>query len=80
MLAKIHPALQPMLHEMFFATRLILVEGLEDVAYITTYLHLLGKWDDYRCSGCHIIPVNAKSQLLQSLVIARHMGIPLYRN
>ena len=31
-LAKIHQALQPSLNEMFFATRLVLVESLEDVA------------------------------------------------
>jgi predicted ATP-dependent endonuclease of OLD family len=78
-LAKIHQTLQePMLNEMFFASKLILVEGQEDVAYITAYLHLLGKWDEYRRSGCHIVPVGAKSKLLQPLVIAKHMGIPVF--
>lgn len=77
-LAKIHQALQPTLNEMFFATRLILVEGLEDVAYITTYLNLLGRWDEYRRLGCHIVPVDKKSALLQPLLIARHMGIPTF--
>jgi putative ATP-dependent endonuclease of the OLD family len=63
---------------MFFATRLVLVEGVEDVAYITTYLNLLDKWDDYRQTGCHIVPVNGKSQLLQPLVIAKGMRIPTF--
>ncbi|HML29391.1 MAG TPA: AAA family ATPase, partial [Hyphomicrobium sp.] len=75
-LAKIHQALQPSLSEMFFASRLILVEGLEDIAYLTTYLHLLGLWDDYRRTGCHLIACNGKSEILQSLVIAKGLGIP----
>jgi predicted ATP-dependent endonuclease of OLD family len=77
-MAKIHQALQPSLNEMFFATRLVLVEGLEDVGYITTYLNLLGKWDEYRRIGCHIVPVNGKSEMLRPLVIAKHMRIPTF--
>jgi putative ATP-dependent endonuclease of OLD family len=38
--AKLHSILQPHLSEMFFAARLVLVEGVEDVAYITAYLAL----------------------------------------
>ena len=77
-LAKIHQALQPSLNEMFFTRRLILVEGLEDVAYILTYLNLMEKTAEFRRLGCHIVPVNGKSELLQPLLIARHMKIPTY--
>ncbi len=77
-LAKIHQALQPSLNEMFFTRRLILVEGLEDVAYLWSYLHLLEKEDDFRRLGGHIVATNGKSSLLQPLVIARHMRIPTY--
>lgn len=77
-LAKINQALQPSLNEMFFATRLVLVEGLEDVAYIAAYLNLLGKWDEYRRIGCHVVPANGKRELLQPLVIAKHMRIPTF--
>jgi predicted ATP-dependent endonuclease of OLD family len=77
-LAKVHQALQPVTNEMFFTRRLILVEGLEDVAYLLAYLNLLDKFDDYRRIGCHIVPTNGKSELLQPLVIAKHMGIPTY--
>jgi len=76
--AKINQSLQPSLNEMFFATRLILVEGLEDVAYITAYLNLLGKWDEYRRIGYHIVPVGGKSELLRPLIIAKHMRIPTF--
>ena len=78
MLAKVHQALQPSLNEMFFTSRLILVEGLEDTAYILTYLNLMNKEDEFRRLGCHIVPVNGKSELLQPLLIARHMQIPTY--
>lgn len=77
-LAEINQALQPSLNEMFFASTLILVEGLEDADYITAYMHLLGKWDDYRRAGCYIVPVIVKSRLLQPLIIAKHMGIPTF--
>ena len=77
-LAKIHQALQSGLNEMFFTRRLVLVEGLEDVAYILAYINLLERSDEYRGLGCHIVPANGKSELLQPVVIAKHMGIPTY--
>jgi predicted ATP-dependent endonuclease of OLD family len=77
-LAKIHQSLQPSLSEMFFTRRLILVEGLEDVAYITAYLNLMGRWDDFRSLGSHIVPVNGKSELLHPIIIAKHMKISTY--
>ena len=77
-LAKIHQLFQLGINEMFFTHRLILVEGLEDVAYILTYLELLGKFNDYRRTGCHIVPVNGKSQMLLPLIVAKHMNIPTY--
>jgi predicted ATP-dependent endonuclease of OLD family len=77
-LAKIHQALQPELSEMFFAQRLVFVEGLEDIAYITTYLHLLGLWDEYRRFGYHIIPTDGKSEMQQPLAIAKCLLIPAF--
>ena len=77
-LAKIHQALQPSLNEMFFTRRLILVEGLEDAAYLWSYLHLLDKEDKFRSLSGHIVATNGKSELLQPLVIASHMKIPTY--
>ncbi|MEJ5376509.1 MAG: AAA family ATPase [bacterium] len=77
-LAKIHQALQPALSEMFFASRLVFVEGLEDTAYLTTYLHLLGSWDEYRRLGCHLIPTDGKSEMLQPLAVAKSLEIPAF--
>ncbi|WP_447974571.1 ATP-dependent nuclease [Nitrospira sp. Kam-Ns4a] len=77
-LAKIHQALQPGLSEMFFASRIVFVEGLEDAAYLTTYLHVLGLWDEYRRLGCHLIPTDGKSEMLQPLAVAKSLKIPVF--
>jgi energy-coupling factor transporter ATP-binding protein EcfA2 len=77
-LAKIHQALQPALNEMFFCSRLVLVEGPEDSAYLSSCLHLIGKWEEFRRAGCHIVPVGGKSELIQPLAIARNLKIPTY--
>ena len=74
--AKLHQTLHANLNEMFFAQRLILVEGIEDAAYITTHLQLNRQWNDYRRLGCHIIPVGGKSQLIQPLAVANAFNIP----
>lgn len=75
-LAKIHQELQPHINEMFFTKCLVLVEGLEDLAYITTYLHLTQSWEDYRRWGCHMVPTGGKSHMIPALLIAKRMGIP----
>ncbi len=77
-LLRIHQALQLDLSEMFFTSNLILVEGLEDVAYLMSCIQLMDKMDAFQRLGCHIVPANGKSQLLQPLVIARKMGISTY--
>lgn len=76
--AKIHQALQPAMKEMFFCPVLVLVEGLEDVAYITSSLHLLGLWEKWRQVGGHVVAVNGKSEFLQPLTIAQLMRIPTF--
>lgn len=78
LVAKIHQALQPGIAEMFFSHIPILVEGLEDVAYITTELHLSRLWSEFRRLGCHIIPVNGKDRLIQPLAIALELGLPVF--
>jgi predicted ATP-dependent endonuclease of OLD family len=75
--AKLNQILQPSLNEMFFTQRLILVEGLEDLAYISSWLLISGRWDEYRRLGCHIVPCNGKSYLIQPLVIAKGLDIPV---
>jgi putative ATP-dependent endonuclease of the OLD family len=78
MLAKLESALHPVMREMFFADVLIFVESNEDVAAISTYMHLTGLWDEFRRLGCHFIPAEGKSKLLQPLIIARRLEIPAF--
>ncbi len=78
LVAKIHQALQPNIAEMFFARVPVLVEGLEDVSYITTALHLSDHWSEFRRIGCQLIPVNGKEKLIQPLAIAMELGLPIF--
>jgi len=78
LVARIHQALQPGISEMFFSRVPIFVEGQEDVAYITTALHLHGQWSEFRRLGCHFIPVNGKDKLIQPLAIAIELGLPFF--
>jgi predicted ATP-dependent endonuclease of OLD family len=77
-LAKINQALQPSLNEIFFTPALVLVEGLEDVAYIATYLHLLGLWDECRRLGLYLVPANGKSHMIEPLAATTLLSIPVF--
>ncbi|WP_080404725.1 ATP-dependent nuclease [Burkholderia ubonensis] len=76
-MAKVSQVLQPALNELFFAQRLILVEGLEDAAYIHSWLNLTDRWDRFRARGVHVVPVHAKHAILQPLLIAKGFDIPV---
>lgn len=78
MLAKLQPILNPTINEMFFCSNLILVEGLEDLAYLSTYIVLCDRIVDFRKCGCHIVPVGGKSELPKPIAIANQLGIPVY--
>lgn len=78
MIAKLYPTLRPEISEMFFCRKLILVEGIEDVAYLTSYIQLMGRLSDFRRSGYHIIPVGKKSELLKPLAIAKLLKIEVF--
>ena len=78
MLAKLYPSLNPLVNEMFFCKILILTEGIEDVAYITSYLTLTEKMSEYRRYGCHIVPAGGKSELIKPLAMAKLLNIPVF--
>lgn len=78
MIAKLYPILRPEISEMFFSKKLVLVEGIEDVAYLTSYIQLMGRLSDFRRSGYHIIPVGGKSELIKPLAIAKLLNIEVF--
>lgn len=78
MVAKLYPTLNPVTNEMFFCKILILTEGIEDIAYISSYLILTGKIRDFRMYGCHIVPFDGKSKLVKPLAMAKLLNIPAF--
>jgi len=78
MVAKLYPSLNPIINEMFFCKVLILVESQEDLAYITSYIILIGKSEEFRQYGCHIVPVAGKNNLTKPIAIAKLLEIPTY--
>lgn len=76
MIAKLYPSLNPVINEMFFCKVLFLVEGREDVAYLTSYLSLSGKMNQFRKGGGHFVPVDGKNRLIKPLAMAKLLGIP----
>ena len=75
---RVHAVLQPSLNELFFAPVVVLVEGIEDLAYIATCMELSNLWEEYRRLGCHIVPVGGKSHLVKTVAIARGLNIPIF--
>lgn len=76
--AKLFPTLNPTVNEMFFCKSLVLVEGIEDTAYLTTYLILSEKMAQFRKNGTHIVAVGGKSELIKPLAMAKLLDIPVY--
>ena len=74
-IAKLNQELQPSLNEIFFAPTCILVEGLEDVAYIKTYMTIMGKWDEFRRLQCHIVPANGKNHIIRPYAMAKKLNL-----
>lgn len=78
LLAKLYPTLRPEINEMFFCKKLLLVEGIEDIAHIITYIELMSRSDQFRSEGWHIVPVSGKSNLMYPICIAQALKIPVY--
>lgn len=76
--ARLHQALMWSLSEMFFVNRVVLVEGPEDVAYISYFLHAKGGMDALRSGGVSIVPAASKSGMIQAIAIAKAFGVPVY--
>jgi putative ATP-dependent endonuclease of the OLD family len=75
---RIEQALQPALNEMFFANTLILVEGQEDVGYVSSYITLSNRYDEFRRLGCHIVSTAGKGNMAYPLAIAKALEIPTF--
>lgn len=77
-MAAISQIMQPSLNELFFSNVVILVEGIEDVAFISTHLKLSDKWDQFRQHGCHFIMTGGKTNMSRPLAVANSLCIPAF--
>lgn len=78
MQAKIESEMLGPMNEMFFANVRMLVEGIEDIAYISSYLTLMDRWQEFRSLGCHLVQVQGKSHLIEAVAIAKHFVLPTF--
>jgi predicted ATP-dependent endonuclease of OLD family len=75
---RVSQALKPNINEMFFTSVLVLVEGLEDTAYISTQMVLKGDWTEFRRYGGHMVICDGKGKMAMPLAIARGLKIPTF--
>jgi len=75
---RVHQCLNPMIREMFFSPKVVLVEGIEDQAYITTWMELTGRQREFHRLGGHIIPTNGKGYMIEPLAMLELFGIPSF--
>jgi predicted ATP-dependent endonuclease of OLD family len=77
-MAAVEQIMQPSQNELFFSQVPVLVEGTEDIAFLSTHMHLSGKWSEFRRCGCHFIVCGGKTNLSRPLAISMGLGIPAY--
>ncbi len=75
LMASVQQIMQPSQTELFFCKVPVLVEGPEDIAFLSIYMHTNGLWDEFRKLGCHFIPCIGKTNMSRPLAIARGLGM-----
>ncbi len=78
LMAAVEQIMQPSQNELFFCKVPVLVEGPEDVAFISTYLSHLGKWAEFRRLGCHFVVCEGKTNMSRPLAIANGLKLPAF--
>jgi predicted ATPase len=78
LMAAVEQIMQPSQNELFFCKVPVLVEGPEDVAFISTYLHHSGKWAEFRRLGCHFVVCEGKTNMSRPLAIANGLNLPTF--
>jgi len=78
MMADIEQIMEPSLSELYFCDVAILVEGSEDVAYLSAHLALTKQLDWFRRYGCHFVVCRGKTNISRPLSIANCLGIPTF--
>lgn len=71
-------SLQSNIAELFFAGRIVLVEGQEDVALLESYLAKTDRFSDFLRAGCHFVAVGGKTKMPTLVALARGFSIDVY--
>ncbi len=77
-MAAVEQIMQPSQNELYFTRIAVLVEGPEDVAFLSTCMSLLGYWSEFRRLGCHFVVASGKLNLSRPLAIAQGLEIPAF--
>jgi putative ATP-dependent endonuclease of the OLD family len=78
LMAAVNQIMFPTQKELFFSKIPVLVEGIEDVAYIATQFQLDKTWNQFRTLGCHLIPVGNKCSIARFIAISQELEIPYF--
>jgi putative ATP-dependent endonuclease of OLD family len=78
LMARIAQIMQPSQNELYFTRIAILVEGIEDIAFISTHLQLSDRWSQFREFGCHFVIGDGKTSLSRALAICKELDIPAF--
>ena len=78
LMARIAQIMQPSQNELYFTRIAILVEGIEDIAFISTHLQLSDRWSQFREFGCHFVIGDGKTSLSRALAICKELHIPAF--
>lgn len=75
LMASVQQIMQPSQTELFFCKIPVFVEGPEDIAFLSTYMHAKGLWSEFRRLGCHFVPCIGKTSMSRPLAIANGLGM-----
>ncbi len=78
LMARLAQILEPSQNELFFTSAAVLVEGQEDVAYISTQLGLSNQVREFRGLGCHFVVAEGKTNMSRLAAIALKLRIPFF--
>lgn len=69
---------QPKFNEVFFAEKVVLLEGICDLACFETYLRLSGRRPEFQKSGAAMVVCDGKSSLALMALIAKDFDVPFH--
>ncbi|MCP4614467.1 MAG: AAA family ATPase [Planctomycetes bacterium] len=78
LMAKVGQIMQTSQKELFFSPVVVLVEGVEDLAFIATHMQLTDEWKTFRRNRCHFVVADGKNNIPRLVAITQEFGIPTF--